>query len=325
MNIKDIDFKKYRMWFIPVAGFSLFWTIFGAITIDYRWWWLSFFSITLSSFTLELYKDKIIESTLIHQRVRYILGWISLISVLFIVFACFISLWWLFGGLIISFIIIGTWGSFSTDSEENLLPSREKKIISYSGLGFMLLLLGLFFIPSYIANNHKNPKDRFGTDPSAVLSYVLYEEGRPTNKEHVVPKSWFSNGDNTNYFNDYVNMINANKEANSARANLRLGNVRKSEANKVWDGNVLVGYKNDKYFMPLDKYKGDVARIVIYMYVTYKNDGLDERYINLSLMKKWSRQDPVDQKEKKRNNDILNQKGHNNKFVSNPWLIGFVI
>lgn len=325
MNIKEIDFKKYRMWFIPVAGFSLFWTILGAIIIDYRWWWLSFFSVTLSSYVLQLYKDKITENLLVHQRVRYILGWLSLISVLFIIFACFISLWWLFGGLIISFIIIWTWGNFSSDSEENLLPNREKKIISYSGLGCFLLLLGLFFIPSYVANNHKNPEDRFGTDPSAVLSYVLYEEGRPTNKEHVVPKSWFSNGDNTNYFNDYVNMINANEEANSARANLRLGNVRKTEANKVWDGNVLVGYKNDKYFMPLDKYKGDVARIVIYMYVTYKNDGLDTRYINLSLMKKWSRQDPVNQDEKDRNQSIKSQKGFNNKFVSNPWLIGFVI
>lgn len=324
MNIKDIDFKKYRMWFIPVAGFSLFWTIFGAITIDYRWWWLSFFSITLSSFTLELYKDKIIKSTLIHQRVRYILGWISLISVLFIVFACFISLWWLLGGLIISFIIIGTWGSFSSDSEENLLPNREKKIISYSGLGFMLLLLGLFFIPSYVANNHKNPQDRFNNNPPSVLSYYMYSDTPDYDKEHVTPKDWFK-VNNNNFYNDYVNMINANKVANSYRNNYSFGEVKKTASNEVRDKGILVGYRKDKKFMPLDEYKGDVARIMIYMYVTYKDNGLDTKYIDLNLMKKWSRQDPVDQREIDRNNTIKTIYKYNNKFVSNPWLIGFVI
>ena len=37
--------------------------------------------------------------------------------------------------------------------------------------------------------------------------------------------------------------------------------------------------------MPKDEYKGDVARIVLYMYVTYKDDGLGLDKINVNLMK----------------------------------------
>ena len=63
------------------------------------------------------------------------------------------------------------------------------------------------------------------------------------------------------------------------------------------DGYILVGYKNNDYFMPLYSYKGDVARIILYMYVTYRDDdNFPTDKINIDLMKAWSRLDPVDQK-----------------------------
>jgi len=88
---------------------------------------------------------------------------------------------------------------------------------------------------------------------------------------------------------------------------------------------VLVGYSNDKYFMPTDEFKGDVARIVLYMYVTYKDDGLRTNQIDIGLMKNWSKQDPVDTREKERNNQIKAIYGYSNKFVDSPRLVRFVV
>ncbi len=184
-----------------------------------------------------------------------------------------------------------------------------------------LLLFCLFCIPSFVANNHKNPIDHFSSNYRAVDSYNLYGEG-PTNTEHVIARSWYSIN---NYDNDYVNIIKSLETANSARGNLKFGRVRKTESNAIYFQDKVVGYKNSEFFMPTDEFKGDVARIMLYMYITYKDDGLNKNYINVGLMKTWSRQDPVDQRERTRNKTIQSQYGYSNKFVTTPWLVGFVV
>jgi endonuclease I len=64
----------------------------------------------------------------------------------------------------------------------------------------------------------------------------------------------------------------SNQIANSARANLPIGIVKGKSSNGVCDNGMIVGYKNEDYFMLTDECKGGIGRILLYMYSTYKDD-----------------------------------------------------
>lgn len=94
---------------------------------------------------------------------------------------------------------------------------------------------------------------------------------------------------------------------------------------------------------PADEYKGDIARILMYVYVHYSsklgtNEGIDatkksylgdlklNQVFNSSysyqeiykLLVKWNNLDPVDEHEKKRNDTIEAIQGNRNPFVDHP-------
>ena len=80
---------------------------------------------------------------------------------------------------------------------------------------------------------------------------------------------------------------------------------------------------------PGDEWKGDVARILMYMYVRY-----DKRTLPLNItfgpstyssdfpdiLLKWNVEDPVSQFEIQRNNVVANVQGNRNPFIDNPYL-----
>ena len=79
---------------------------------------------------------------------------------------------------------------------------------------------------------------------------------------------------------------------------------------------------------PGDEWKGDVARMMMYMYIRYGNQCLprnvaigmtnssDNNMINLLL--EWNVEDPVSNFEKNRNNAIADLQGNRNPFIDNP-------
>lgn len=86
---------------------------------------------------------------------------------------------------------------------------------------------------------------------------------------------------------------------------------------------------------PDDHYKGDIARILMYVYVHYINMGVTNDYTgplkltdvfnsNYSLsevqqlMVKWNELDPVDETEKLRNDTVETIQGNRNPFVDHP-------
>ncbi len=102
-----------------------------------------------------------------------------------------------------------------------------------------------------------------------------------------------------------------------------------------------VGYA--KKVEPADEYKGDIARILMYVYVHYSsklgdNERLDAKqksYLGdlrlnqvfsssysyqdiYKLLVKWNNLDPVDEHEKKRNDTIEQIQGNRNPFVDHP-------
>ena len=313
--------KPLLMSYLVFVAISVLCIVF----IDVGYLWLSLILIPSLSVLAFAYYEKITSNKRLFDVIRISSLSLVLVTTIFVVMNLFVTNLWWFGFTIPIYLLLQHIYLFK-DIALPSLTNKDKKIMIYSLASVFIVMLVFYIVPSYVANNSSNPKPRFNNETYPVESYTLYFDTIDNdliNREHVVAKSWYSN--DFNYVNDYVNVIRAFRHANTSRSNLIFKDVSKNNATKVENSLGLIGYLTNDYFMPLDQYKGDIARIILYMYVTYKDDGLVLDYIDIGLMKKWSRLDPVDQKEKDRNNLIQQTYGYNNKFVSMPWLIGFIV
>ncbi len=92
-------------------------------------------------------------------------------------------------------------------------------------------------------------------------------------------------------------------------------------------------------FYPGDDHKGDVARILFYMAVTYDfliltDEGLEDesnhytlagaKMGKLSLLLEWHREDPVDDFERQRNEVIFDAQGNRNPFIDQPAYVHLI-
>lgn len=173
------------------------------------------------------------------------------------------------------------------------------------------------------------------------------------NREHVWCKS-LSNGlwtkvSNTNRGGgaDLHHIRPTESGLNSSRGNDRYGVVTNGTAKytKTTSGAIsqLAGYSKGDVFEPLDNVKGDVARIIMYVYVhynTYSNvygstngSGSSDYFGTLNfthvisatsesaaieLLLEWHNSDPVDQIEITRNEAVYSIQGNKNPFIDNP-------
>ena len=167
------------------------------------------------------------------------------------------------------------------------------------------------------------------------------------NREHVWPKA-DSNGlwksDTVGGGADLHHIRPAEKAINNSRANKLYGKVGTSGKKEYPSGsNVLGGYSNSTTFEPIDNVKGDVARILMYVYThynTYTNVGgttngslgqssyfgtLNFTHIitasneaeAIKLLLEWNALDPVDEIETARNEVIYQIQGNRNPFIDN--------
>jgi len=149
------------------------------------------------------------------------------------------------------------------------------------------------------------------------------------NREHVFPKSLATPSLETNSpgpGTDIHNLRPASESVNSARGNLRF--VAGSGTYGVVNGN----------WYPGDEWKGDVARMIMYMYLRYDGNGSsfaetqclpsivgignsvsnDADMIDLFLQ--WNADDPVSDIERQRNPVAEDKQGNRNPFIDNPYL-----
>jgi endonuclease I len=142
------------------------------------------------------------------------------------------------------------------------------------------------------------------------------------NREHVFARSLanpslttFEPGPGT----DVHNLRAADSQKNTQRSNRLF--INGEGHSKIIDDN----------FYPGDEWKGDIARIIMYMYLRYpgqceatnsavgsityapENDMPD-------LFLEWNQQDPVSELEIVRNNTIHSYQGNRNPFIDNPFL-----
>lgn len=160
--------------------------------------------------------------------------------------------------------------------------------------------------------------------------------------EHSVPKSWW--GEETTFVYeasfDIHHLVPADASTNMSKSNHVLGEV----INATFDngvskiGSIMIADKKLSAFEPTDEYKGDFARM--YMYVatcyqdyTWESDGVNmfnsESYPTLNaysqdLLMRWHRNDPVSEKEVNRNDAVYMAQFNRNPFIDFPYLAEYL-
>ncbi|WP_378176049.1 endonuclease [Aquimarina sp. SS2-1] len=138
------------------------------------------------------------------------------------------------------------------------------------------------------------------------------------NREHVYPKSLGNpNLGTSGPGADAHHLRPADVQRNSSRG-----------SRKFADGSGNSGTTTQGHWYPGDEFKGDVARMMMYMYIRYGNRCLpsnvgigtavsgDANMIQLFL--EWNAEDPVSQLELQRNPILENLQGNRNPFIDNP-------
>jgi len=167
------------------------------------------------------------------------------------------------------------------------------------------------------------------------------------NREHSLPKSWFNNQQPAYY--DMGHIIPTDGKVNGQRSNWPFGEcengTRLSKGSYVAKGKLgsstFEGYTSvGTVFEPDDEYKGDFARMYMYMRVRYKSmnmtsdsgsdmfNATDANYgmtdYSVSLLMKWHRLDPVSKKEVDRNNGMQSVQNNRNPFIDYPILAEYL-
>ena len=175
----------------------------------------------------------------------------------------------------------------------SLMLSTHVKYTSYSDCKT--------YLPS-IDEDLSNPNNMilFYTGQSIKKSQDLNNDW---NREHVWAKSlaWF---DTSGGGSDLHHIRPCNISVNSSRGNKKFG----------------VG---GSYYTPTDEYKGDVARIIFYLMIAYKEaDGYSFTSIAQSkeLLLQWNELDPVSELEIVRNDKVEKIQGNRNPFIDYPYL-----
>lgn len=204
--------------------------------------------------------------------------------------------------------------------------------------------------PSYVKLTDPGPNGQLNEFYAQAELSSTWESGAKGtwNREHVWCQSlsgglWGESGGG----GDLLHIRPTESRVNNARGNNKFGEV--TGGNEVWyrDANdkqiAVAGYNRSGVFEPLDSVKGDVARIIMYMYTHYNtyqnvhgttNGGGRLNYFGtlrfsfimaagsesaaIELLLEWHRSDPVADIEVKRNDAAFNIQGNRNPFVDHP-------
>ena len=162
---------------------------------------------------------------------------------------------------------------------------------------------------------------------------VRYWDGGSTwNREHVWPNSKLGVKNQVDQAADPHNLRAISVSVNSYRSNRFFTNG---------DGSSSYHIVGKDGFYPGDDHRGDVARILFYMYVRYYDiltlvDTVEEilsgenykpsgaKFGLLSVLLKWHYLDPVSEFERHRNNVIYSYQGNRNPFIDHPEYVSII-
>ena len=170
-------------------------------------------------------------------------------------------------------------------------------------------------------------------------------------REHSMPKSWFGGGTSVGPSTDMFHLYPVDSYMNSVRNNHPFGENNGEKFTSAGGYSKLGVCTYEGYsgtcFEPNDEWKGDFARTYFYMVTCYE-ESLPTWYTEnadsyegakatfdgntypglstwqLSMLLKWSRQDPVDSIEIKRNEAVCVIQHNRNPFIDYPGLEEFI-
>ena len=122
------------------------------------------------------------------------------------------------------------------------------------------------------------------------------------NTEHVYPQSLIVN----NAKGDLHHLRTCDISVNSNRGN-----------NPFAEGSGSYSNLGNSWY-PGDEWKGDAARMIMYLNLRYDESFTDVGTLNLFL--KWNAEDPVSDFEKQRNEIIFSAQGNRNPLIDNPFI-----
>lgn len=173
---------------------------------------------------------------------------------------------------------------------------------------------------------------------------VTVASGHPgMNIEHSVANSWWG-GTKNNAYKDIVHLNPSDADANNRKSNYPLGEVGSS----TWSNGVtFVGKPGNStgggasyVYEPHDMYKGDFARVFMYMFTLYDDiawrttsgygymyDPSDDYMFKswaAEMLLRWVKSDPVSDKEIARNEGIYKEQHNRNPFIDLPDLAEYI-
>lgn len=207
-----------------------------------------------------------------------------------------------------------------TNTHTNLIPYTATNTDTWDVIkeSDLITLSDVLLVYGYDDNNSQTNDDRLrDKDLSCHTSSCI----GLWNREHVFPKSLANPQLDTSYPSagtDAHNLRAADSQMNSTRNN-RLYEDGSGNASITANGN----------FYPGDEFKGDVARIIMYMLLRYPNqcESINVGYGSTNtnpempdVFLQWNIDDPVTDFEDNRNNTIFLFQGNRNPFIDNPYL-----
>ncbi|NRD19727.1 endonuclease [Winogradskyella eckloniae] len=185
----------------------------------------------------------------------------------------------------------------------------------------------------------------YGENPNGVDSYSythgssnqcgsISAEGDCYNRESIVPQGSFSAA--LPMKNDIHHVVPTDGYVNSQRGNLPFGTVGTATWTSLSGckkGNSTLSNYSGEVFEPIDEFKGDIARAILYFATRYEDtvdsytsfvmfNGTEDQVLHtwaLAVLLDWHNNiDPVDQREIDRNNAAYNYQGNANPFVDHP-------
>ena len=159
-------------------------------------------------------------------------------------------------------------------------------------------------------------------------------EGDCHNREHLVPQSSFNSAFPMQ--SDIHHVIPTDGRVNNFRGSLPFGVVATPNFTSLngskRGSSAVVGYSGTM-FEPIDEFKGDIARALLYFATRYENtvdgytsfdmfNGTEDQVFfpwAIDMLLDWHNNvDPVDQRERDRNDEAYNFQGNANPFVDHP-------
>lgn len=219
-------------------------------------------------------------------------------------------------------------------------------------------LWNLFNNTAFRDTNYENDNsllDMYSENPTGLDPYNFTStdqqcgsyanEGDCYNREHVIPQAYFENFAINPMKNDPFHVIPADGKVNGLRDNFPYGRVNVANSTTL-NGSKLGNNLNSGYsagysstvFEPLNEFKGDIARSILYFATRYQDDmtnfynaatvvsknmfdGTTDNVFAptfLNILITWHNLDPVSPKEIAKNNAIYSFQGNRNPYIDHP-------